>query len=188
MRSKRLLAVISLFRRMPRFIIRARMFMFVFIIGDSSFSQRTDPNTVYSFTWNIPAYNHSGSFTMSGGMMPSGPGQKLHGYFKFMDDKGDLLGMITPQSLDSLKMKLQAKMTTAKPMPGRKDQIHKLQAGLMGTIDKLKGILEDESRMKAILTQMNSKKGNGPQTLWNWSHVISTVRSIQETVNGTVDW
>lgn len=165
----------------------AFMLLFVLAVGSSP-GQSSDPTTTYSFTWSIPTCNLSGAFTMSGGMMPGGPSQKPHGYFKCIDEKGNILAMITPQSLDSLKTKLQAKAITAKPKPGRENQFRQLQATLMGTIGKLKTILEDEHRMKAILKQMNSKKGNGPQSLWNWTHIISTVRSMQETVTGTVDW
>ncbi len=153
----------------------------VFLLGSSVSASQT-------LTWSIPSYNLSGSIVVGGGITSDGPSQKRYGFFKISDENGKLLAMISPKSLDSLRLRIQARMNSRKGSISKLSNNQSMENKMFQAVEKLKSIMEDEARMRRILAQIDSQKGNGPSSLWNWTHIISTVRSMQETVNGSVDW
>lgn len=148
--------------------------------------QDANPTTNYNFTYSIPAWNASGAFTLSGGMI-DGPDGKPYGYFRLIDKTGKILVTITPEFLDRLLSQTsKLKKTNGVPPSGKKIKFLPQPNG--NEILNLRSILIDKKKMMALINKMNKAKGDGPMSLVNWSKLVSTVRGAQLNVSGTLQY
>jgi len=142
--------------------------------------------------YTIQEFNKSGSFTVGVGFGPS-KNNKVSGYIRITDEKGNILQELTPKMLtdqlaniDRLANGLVGNPDIApKIKKGRTDKKMSL-AAIRASLTGLKETLESEVKMRKLIDKLKDMpKANGSGL--SWSYILSTVRNQTATVTGCLD-
>lgn len=137
-------------------------------------------STTKTINYNIESYNKTGSFTVELGGSENGENGKFSGYVRVVDEKGKIIQEITPETLDKQIEKLE--IVSAKFIKQKLDGAE--FGNIIVSLQEFKEILENEAQFRTLIEKfkaMNTESG------LPYSYVISTIRSQQEPVSGTIE-
>jgi hypothetical protein len=130
-----------------------------------------------TITYNIGAYNRTGSFTIQWGGQFNGDG-KFEGFVRSINQEGRILQEITLAKLDKQLEKL---VTIKRKFMAEKIDNVKINKAI-ASLEEFKVILGNKEKFNSYFEKINSIEGGLP-----FNHTISTIRGQSDEVTGSIN-
>lgn len=131
-------------------------------------------------SYNIEAYNKTGSFTVDLGSNKNSKTGKVSGFIRVHDENGNIIQEITPETLNKQIKKLEVIKSRLKGPNFKKAPLKNMAVSLQ----EFKQMLEDKEKFDVLAAKFRNMQ---TESGLPYSSVISTIRGQQETVSGSIE-